>query len=485
MKYKSQSKSLKITQNIMITLMLILMLCFTYIEINSYEIALILKIWCWAGFFVFIINMYILNKNYNIVPSPFSIFFASFYLFQNGQALIYALGITPEGYFLFNEHSLQDLLKAQIYTVFSLNLISLGAMITTNRQNINSKSIDNQEIEVSLKFNNYLRKIGLIMVLLGSYSYLKPIIYNAINTLTYGYMHLYTNNQETAFMGQQMFSFLGNYFILGIFILIATNKKKKAINNSGIIILGIIIALIFMGGARSRGIALTVSVFWLWRVKKAQNKKINWMKYIFIGYILAVLISFIGDIRVYGGMELDKILKVFLDKIFLENPILEVVQELGASMKPLILTPRAIEVGNSGKYAYGYTYIAAIMGIIPSIFYGGYSFAAQVDLGSWLMKTLQLGYGAGYSLIAESYYNFGGFGILFMVILGISFNLFFEIKMKSKEKQFLWNILSSFFLYSILTLPRATFFSVVRTQVYLIIIPYLVIMYTYQRKIKG
>ena len=70
------------------------------------------------------------------------------------------------------------------------------------------------------------------------------------------------------------------------------------------------------------------------------------------------------------------------------------------------------------NYHYGQSYFFGLLGIFPNIFGGTHIAVKYAGMAGWLMRTLDMSFGPGFSAPAEAYYNFGWFGIIALVVIG-------------------------------------------------------------------
>ncbi|HHY99522.1 MAG TPA: O-antigen polysaccharide polymerase Wzy, partial [Tissierellia bacterium] len=178
-------------------------------------------------------------------------------------------------------------------------------------------------------------------------------------------------------------------------------------------------------------------------------------------------------------------------KLFIEsltnnenNLVISSLLELGGTVYAFILTRRAVP--SMEGFHYGLSYLASILMVIPSQLMGGFSFAKYAALDIWLQNIHHMGYGPGFSLTAETYYNFGWVGgILFSFVIGYFFTKMFNLRSKNKNKNEVLRLLSLIFLYNSIIVARFPFHNTVRNILYIYLIPYFLIMLLYNRKQKD
>lgn len=127
----------------------------------------------------------------------------------------------------------------------------------------------------------------------------------------------------------------------------------------------------------------------------------------------------------------------------------------------------------------GQSYIASFLARVPSVLLGGYSLTKYANLSQWLMETLNMSYGPGFSMHAEAYYNFGLLGIPFMFFIGWFYsklisNNFIKGPMKKYK-----NVLSTIAFYLFAMNIRDSMYLTIRNEVFIVLLPILIIYLVY------
>ena len=159
-----------------------------------------------------------------------------------------------------------------------------------------------------------------------------------------------------------------------------------------------------------------------------------------IAFVAVVAVSVGGTIRKtgsYGEINAEKL------SASLENTSIDAVSSLGGTVGLVAHTIKFVPAEED--YRYGRSYLRAILGMIPNIGFkvdGGSSRAAAKAAGftedvllrmapsDWitykiLPEQFDLGFGTGYSGVAEPYLNFGFFGVVFyFLFLGVVSGVF-------------------------------------------------------------
>lgn len=206
-------------------------------------------------------------------------------------------------------------------------------------------------------------------------------------------------------------AFLANFSIVGVIMLIIGSKKNQ---RRGTIILVLYtlfyIGTMFSGGRMWQIIKITLVLYYYLRTYDISIKGKNLVIFGVLGYILAGFLGAVGNFRSYNFNDTSYVFEIIRD-VFINNPILEVLDEFGGTVYTLSLvidqTPQKI------AYSYGSQFITNLFGILPNI---GGIIEAIISRANYVflleMPTI------GGSFIGEIYYSFHYVGVIFTFILG-------------------------------------------------------------------
>ncbi|MFJ8524752.1 O-antigen polysaccharide polymerase Wzy [Bacillus cereus] len=435
-------------------------------EIQNYD----LLIFCWIGNLVIVYCLVSWWKLTNTFFHPYVMFLLALYIFTYGQAFLKSFGMSYEKYDLYELFNEGELLKAQIFTCIAISFIHLGALLSLKKK-VNFIPNMNEEIkEPALKMA--VRGVAWILVLCTLYFYFYQQINNAIITTVYGYGSLYGNAIESSSV-QNITNSLRMFFIPGIYLLFIAYKNNWYIRKMVIIIIVCSVALSFIGGSRTEGIAIIMSFSWLYHI---HINRFNFKKLIpvmAIGLFILTLVPTFSQFRDIANKDLSSFLILYGTSLQ-DNPIKASIGELGGSMFPLIQVMKIQP--DFSPFMWGESYVNAITSMIPAILTGGEPIVPRISLANWLMDILGMNYGPGFSLIAEAYYNFGWLGSIFLIIIGYSFGKLFNLNSINKDKQILFNVLIASSLYYSMFAVRDQLMLFIRYEVYGILIVYIVVM---------
>lgn len=430
-------------------------------------ISTISVIWCFSSW------MFLTKERF----SPYIIFLLACFLFWLGQTFLFALNIRAGNFELYYMYSNKELVSAEIFTCIGFLFLHLGALINYKLNSIHEISCI-EEIEDEL-LEKSIKMVITPIFLISGIGFMIELINKIDISLTTGYRSIY---EETTVVGglSNIINSLDMFFIPSLFILFVVHKNKKHIRNIFIAL----VLLIFIGniiiGLRGYAFALIISFMWLYsnQIKKFKFKHV--LMLLILGVLGLILIDVVADFRNMSNKTFQSFFYLTSENIINGNPIFESIAEFGGSMFPMIETMNIIN--RMEDFGFGITYISSFLAVIPSIFVGGYSFAEQAALATWLKETLSMNYGPGYSLIAEAYYNFGWFGTLFMSVLGYVVIKILYPKSLTKDNQILRNTFVAICIFYLIIYSRSSVLLLIRYLFYSTIVLFTLIMIVYNHK---
>jgi len=430
-----------------------------------------LMLYAWISNITFFCGIYYIYKIKNNLMDYSIIFLVFLFLFCNGQVFLYSLGTKIDDLLIFKICTINEILDAEKYFCFSIQMFIVGEIALIKGENIKINEIS---YKISTIYMESMELVGIIMICISIIPFLLVLFNNLRVSIHLGYAALYSANDNASLFSGMLY--ITKMFIPGIIMIMYVKRENRIILRLLIIIICLIALLFIISGNRGEGLSLVVMliIFYNTFIKKYYKKNM---------LIIAILVVFIllsipvfASFRLLQNRSFSDFTSVITEVLCSDtNPIVSAISELGYTMHPWILTQRIVPL--SKNYAYGESYIASVLMLIPRIFLGGHSFASKAALDIWLQSTLNMPYGPGYSLFAETYYNFGWyFGILASFVLGAFFSKMFNVTSKNREHAIIKRLLALIFLYNSLILARFPFHSTVRNLVYLGVIPYLGIL---------
>lgn len=428
---------------------------YKYSDIRGYSI-----------YFMLICGLLILQSHFyeKKILTAYSMVLMFIIFFHFGQVFIY---IFNKNIFLpVINFPKKILIESLFYCMFCVQIFDISYFIYDNvKKKRISQTYDNTYYNKSA---NYISKI--LIYILSPYV-LFDTFKMAKFSLTHGYMSLYSYGTNL-YTESELTSYIRTFFVvLCILYIVSTNfdfKKSKLV----VLLLIIFSTLMFLSGHRSGllGGILPITLMYMEHYNQKNSSRIKIAILFIILMFLSVFMSYYRLVSNKQYMDFNNAINYAIES----NPIKETIIEMGGTLKALIYTNEIIpEIQN---YRYGASYYGSIINLFPNLFniLGDVHPAANMtNLARWLMVSKQLSHGPGFSIIAESYYNFGSAGILVFIAWGILFNkLVGSINKYNSEKNFICYGSLSLILFLI----RGTTAGFLRYFVYEIIILHLVIV---------
>ena len=389
--------------------------------------------------------------------SNLSFIFLSFVLFQFGIPILYGLDPSYNSEYM-NLFSGSLINSAEEYTIFCIQLFAIGLTLALiffsgKRKLIFAKTnwANNTEL---------VEKAACIMFLFSALLYFPATLYGAL------VLHSRFSMSSIVGLAKQ-------YYFPSAFLILCYTKNKKLIKIIYIMIL-LECLLSMLTGGRTEGLVplMAFIVYWInYRNNKIKfsmlTKKILMVISLFI---ILVLLEYIAKVRVSSS-------SVSITDLFQGNNFIEsFIGELGFNFTSLLFVMSGI--GLVG-YKWGGSYLGAFVGLIPnSIDFTGIVnyFFNNLSGSTWIQNTYgpKLGFGVGFSLIAESYFNFSYYGCVMILVIGITMGAIFA---KSPSNCNNWEkYVEIALLIGCLTVPRRDFYQFLKQIEYSI---FLMALYLY------
>ncbi|MBZ1519476.1 O-antigen polysaccharide polymerase Wzy [Leuconostoc mesenteroides] len=388
--------------------------------------------------------------------SNISFIFLSFVLFQFGIPILYATSKTYVSWYL-SLFSSDIIVSSAVFTIFCIQLFSLGIIFSKFFSNGNQTLIFATKPWV--KDDEMVVRAGLLLFLFSATIYFPATMYGAF------ILHDRFTLPAVGGLAKQL------YFPAAFLLLIYTKSKSIKV---------FIYIMYFaesiggmMTGGRTEGLLpLMVFIVYFFYYRNAAKDK-NLIKFgkiykrkrnpfrsvgiIMLLLIVLFLLIYIAKERVGETVSSKSLLNQNVYQLF--------VGELGFNFTTISFVMSGI--GTVG-YQYGQTYLSDIIMLIPNAIdpTGLISHLQHISGSSWLQENYgsQLGFGLGFSLIGEAFYNFGMYGGFVLFIFGIVVE---RLQSKSPEESSNWEkYVSLVILLAMLTLPRRDFYQFVKQLEY-------------------
>lgn len=365
----------------------------------------------------------------NEIISMYTSFYLLLTLFTYGQSLLIIFDLVEKESDLIYRFTTEQLIETQFFTLMCLIAFHLGALINCKNSEY-SESLDlNHRAtlegnEIGGNNNAFMIKAikitGFLLLALS----LPGFIYDSLSTLSIvaegGYRALYgyqSGGASSKGLILRIFEATGSYYIPSQICLLIAFRKRKKIRRTIYFGLGIhILNSLYIGG-RGSAVALIIVLLLLhhYTIEPLKSKKV--IKLVISSYFVVSFLSIIAELRGLANRNISDYFIVFFNSIGEENLFIKTISEIGWTMFPLgaIMTI----IPDSYDFLYGKSYFYALTSLIPNLgFWEVHPAKKNAGGASWLMDTLNLWSGPGFTPIAEAFQNFGWYGFTILIILG-------------------------------------------------------------------
>lgn len=421
---------------------------------------------CSLSITLFIISSFYLRvRKLNV----YFIFIILTYVFHFGQVFLYIFGINnplpPK--FNINYYETSVLVNSLYYSLIVIVIFQIVGFLLL-------KKIINYSINISKKQiadNKIDSSFFIIMILITILPYLYVDISQMLLASELGYVDAYK------FGNSYFLSLFVNFFLISLFgFLTSTNNRK--LGRIIIIIFAIWnVIKMFTVGNRSQPMAILLALVFIYiSISKPKKIKIKPIHIVF-GLLILLLLPYIAYIR--NSTSNTNEYSNFIFYLLNDNPISYLLAEFGGTILTLFtvidIVPKIVSFSN------GLTYLGSLTILLPfsTTIFGGY-FSAHISVGETMNSFF--GGGLGGSWIAELYFNFGYFGILFVPIYSFCIKRISDMIDNNIVPKYTINrALMFYMLIPLFIFPRGYFYTFIS---YLNVYIYVAIAYFVYRRLR-
>lgn len=388
------------------TLFIAVVLIFSVMIYSHQNSDLLLRISC---FFIIAELTWILfswNKLAGGIFNPYGMFISMVALTHGAVPLLTLLSVSPnyQGY-TYNWVSsipVQAVVTGYFLIALSCSLVHIGACYAPNNP-----------LFLSGKHRSSVKIVGWVLIILSIIPFLltiKIILSSASNIGYLAYFESY--NINTWLLNGSLFLPVGAYFLFASQIRLNVSKIT-----STVLIFAYSLAYLMIG-SRNKAILNLVILVWL-----NQMIGIKIPRWILLSFAIAILIMapILAVIRMAPDIHLADAWAFFGGISGLNDIIIASLSQLGIYSN--IVTTTVATFPNSMDFNWGRSYLNAVYFVIPNFFLPrGEHFGLDLSTVTWLADSYYselaqkgLGFGTGFSFIAEAYESFGWVGIPFIM----------------------------------------------------------------------
>lgn len=426
----------------------------------------------------FVVELALWKRISNEMLSPFVVFFITLYIFCCGQSLGWIFGINMGERDLWNRTTYgtthEVLFKGMCYSMIGITCFFLGAIIQTKLDRpISVKSQFAYEDVI-----NAYKYIGKFMLIICVPAFVANTFQNLMAVSSSGYLGIYANAYNSSpFM--RVVGIIADYYQPCMLILLLGYKedpyKRKLILAAMLLD---VIATLYMGGRSGAFMSiLGILVAYHYFIHQFQKREIIGIGA--TGYLTMAISNGISLNRTESGRSL---FDIFTGIFSAKNVVTEFIGELGWNLSSVCWTMNLVP--QYYPYRYGMSYLVSLLTFIPSSFFSnGHPIVKWANIGDWLQAALNQTSGPGYTMIAESYINFGWYGFVALVLEGYIISRFIACVPRLNVKD---NMLGATFQIIIImtimkSLVRASVSASTRTILFVILPLYILLRFSIKK----
>lgn len=426
----------------------------SFLEISRYGTTIAILLWG--------LNIWLTRT----IFSNISFIYLSFVLFQFGIPILYATSPTYVNWYL-SLFSSDVLISGVVFTIFCIQWFSLGIVCSRIISKRENKLIFANKPWV--QDNDMVERAGLLLFFFSAIIYFPATLYGAF------ILHDRFTLPAIGGLAKQ-------FYFPAAFLLLTYTKKRNIKIFVYIMFFAESIAGMMTGGRTEGLLPVMVFIVYFFQYRNSSSgnnllreKKLNFRKknplrvigLLCLLLIVLLLLVYIAQERVGQSISTEKLLNQNIYQLF--------VGELGFNFTTILFVMTGID---SIGYQYGQTYLSDIITLFPNALdpTGIINHFQKISGSYWLQEAYgnHLGFGLGFSLIGEAFYNFGVYGVFILFIFGIVVE---KLQSKNPDKSNNWEkYVALVILLSLLTVPRRDFYQLIKQIEYSI---FFVALYLY------
>lgn len=370
---------------------------------------------------------------------------------------------------------LNDYCRSTVISMSFILCFHFGGILAVSHNT--NKNLESPDRKYALQLQA-IKSVATPLAVLSFPFYMYNTMIMVVVSMTMGYGAIYEGDIGT----NTLFKLIGDFYVPSLICLFFVSQatRRRVWFIAIITVVTVVVPPLLIGG-RSNAIIILAILF----IVYSFFHKLTFRRLVVVGisiYFIFIIFAAIAGSR--GGTN-RSISSMFEQDKGTSNSALFTLSEMGGSMQPLLncinILPDRVE------YKYGESYLYSFTTLVPNLgFWEVHPATEKANLGNWLQKYLNLSYGPGFSIIAEAYYNFGYFGCLMMLVLGLGFTKIYRLVSKSElVRNPMAFIIAIIFLYFTIALVRNSFEFAVRALFYYCLPMYWLMRQSYLKRIKS
>ena len=351
------------------------------------------------------------------------LFLIFLYMFNFGQCFMWAFGVHAEGEistsnFLYYTISIdaQVICQSQLLVLIMAWMLNLG-MLCVYKRPAQPEPVSEAHTAPAVSVQTPIERQYLQISLLLSVVIFACSLYCTLQSIAISREHGYAANYygEYAYSTNTIIVLLGMMSFSSVMSILIFNRdqnRRVTLYAYGFFILSACIG--FFSGDRGFVYTAMILIFWRLQTKGFKLRPLKLVLILVVGYGALALLTSVKEVR-SSAFTLSDLLAVAAGG---ESPIASTFFEMGGSMSPLV---RLVKAGYN-PYPYGNTFLFTLLGMISENIISFFGIPYK-SLSTWFsFDYLGITSGAGFSLFAELYMNFGAyFGSAMALVFGCIF----------------------------------------------------------------
>lgn len=416
------------------------------------------------------IALYQVKKEWDV----FLIFMIMCYLFSFGQCILTAFGYKL-GVFVFSMDrgffSNQEILNASVFCFIAIALTGIGFCF--HRSSIKYEKLSNKPVLT----DNVLCRVAWGLLLIS----VVPTFYELYKDVTTVFFNGYSDTLGNATGIDKIFVLISGFYPSAILILYCFEKKRRRMVYFA---LGSYVLLQLLGGSRIAVFRLAIVLLVISNLYRKEISKKRAVMICIFGLVGVFVFSFVSSARnyIYLASNVQLFLKETATDLLENNFIFAAIKEMGNTqvINTLVyaLCPKKVD------YRYGMSFVRSIYSVLPNFLNLEYISIDEVFSPYYTVTNA----GCGASFIAEGYWNFGYFSVLFFIALGYVWGTLsnrFKQLCNSKYVKPENFFVIVYLMYYMIFLVRSESIELGRSFVYYAVIPILISKLLKTKTVRG
>ena len=414
--------------------------------------------------------------------SPYMVFFLVLYIFTCGQSIGWATGLDMGKKDLWSrvDHGLDRhlLTSGLCYSMLAVSCFHFGAVIRYSGTSPRKK----KKVWSAECVENTYRKLGRLLLLIAIPAFAAKALQDVMAVSSGGYKEYYVvNDSRSAVMS--IMSLLAGYYQPCLLLLLIGNRSNERKRRWIVCFMLLDIILSLYIGGRSDAVMSLLGIFLAYHL---YVKPFSWKQSVVFGgagFLSVIFLNGIASIRGTAGRGLTDLIDAFGKSP--SSAVGDLVGELGWTITSICWTMDLVP--SRYPFRYGMSYLVSLISWIPSTVFGGRTNSPVVkwgNLSNWLMNSLNMNYGPGYTTVAESYINFGWGGLIIMIIEGaVMCRLLASIHRKNTEEDLFGSTFQILIIMILMkSIVRSSFSVAMRSAVFVLIPLYCLLRFSLEKE---